>query len=212
MAAVLACGASAVLSHRSAAALWGLLPITTGPTEVVIPAVGGRSKRPGIRIHRSRTLTADGVTRHRCIPVTTVGRTIDDLRRTASAQLLRRAAREAAVLGFEVPTLSGAENTRSELEHRFLKLCRRHRLPLPEANVAIGPFQVDFLWRRQRLVVETDGYRFHRGRQAFEDDRARDLELRLMGYEVVRFTYRQVIEERLGVAAALRQLLRPEAR
>ncbi len=73
----------------------------------------------------------------------------------------------------------------------FLRLCRRHRLPLPEVNVRMGPFVVDFLWRRQSLIVETDGYRFHRGRQAFEDDRVRDTELRLTGYEVIRFTYRQ---------------------
>ncbi len=98
--------------------------------------------------------------------------------------------------------------TRSELEHRFLRLCRRHRIPTPEVNVRLGPFLVDFLWRDQRLIVETDGYRFHRGREAFEADRARDVELRLLGYTVVRFTHRQVVREPSRVAQALSKLLK----
>ena len=71
----------------------------------------------------------------------------------------------------------------------------------------IGPLEVDFLWRRQRLVVETDGYRYHRGRQAFEDDRGRDLELRGRGYEVMRVSYRQVIEDPKRIAMVLRRQL-----
>src|ERR1700755_668726 len=97
--------------------------------------------------------------------------------------------------------------TRSELEDRFLRLCRRHRLPMPEVNVRFGPYEVDFLWRSQRLIVETDGYRFHRGAQAFEDDHDRDLGLRARGYEVHRFTYRQVTEQPAQLAAALRNAL-----
>jgi very-short-patch-repair endonuclease len=115
--------------------------------------------------------------------------------------------REAAVLGLDIGKDLEAEPTRSELEHHFLRLCRRHRLPMPEPNAAVGPFTADFLWREPALIVETDGYRYHRGRQAFEDDRARDTELRLMGYEVVRFTYRQVADDPERVAAILRALL-----
>ncbi len=100
-----------------------------------------------------------------------------------------------------------ADPTRSELESRFLKLCRRHRLPQPQVNAQVGDFTVDFLWPDRRLVVETDGYRYHRGRVAFEQDRARDVELRLLGYEVLRFTHRQVVGESARVAAALRALL-----
>ena len=100
-----------------------------------------------------------------------------------------------------------ADLTRSELEHRFLRLCRRHRIPAPEVNVRIGPFLVDFLWRDERLITETDGYRFHRGRVAFEADRARDVELKLLGYTVVRFTHRQVTDEPAQVAQTLRVLL-----
>ena len=87
-------------------------------------------------------------------------------------------------------------------------LCRRHRLPAPELNVYVGPDELDFLWRPQRLIVETDGWETHRDRAAFEADRARDAELKLMGYEVVRFTYRQVLGEPERVAQVLRELLR----
>lgn len=72
-------------------------------------------------------------------------------------------------------------------------------------NARVGRFLVDFLWRDYRLVVETDGYRFHRGRTAFEGDRQRDVQLKLLGYEVVRFTHRQVVEQGPQVARALRR-------
>ncbi len=101
------------------------------------------------------------------------------------------------------------DRTRSELEHLFLRLCRRYRLPAPEVNVRVGSLLVDFLWPEQQLVVETDGYRYHRGPVAFEDDRNRDLELRERGYEVLRFSYRQVTAEAERVAAALRDGLSP---
>ena len=100
--------------------------------------------------------------------------------------------------------LTGLETdgTRSEPEGEFLVVCRRHRLPPPEVNQRIGPFTVDFLWRRERLVVEVDGWTAHRGRQAFEDDHVRDLYLRTHGYRVLRFTARQV-EREPGVVAAM---------
>lgn len=120
---------------------------------------------------------------------------------------LRQAVRQAGVLGLSIDPGVGGDRTRSELEHLFLRLCRRHRLPPPEVNVRIGSVLVDFLWRDQMLVVETDGYRYHRGRAAFEDDRDRDLRLRALGYEVIRLSYRQVTEEPRSVAGALRKLL-----
>jgi very-short-patch-repair endonuclease len=207
LAAVLACGSAAVLSHRCAAGLWELLPPETGPVDVTVPGLGGRPRRPGIRLHRSRSLTPAHTTRRKGIPVTTPARTIADLRRTVSAQQLRRAIRQAAVIGLNIGRDVETDPTRSELEHRFLRLCRHHRLPRPDANVPVGRFVVDFLWRDQALIAETDGYRYHRGRLAFEDDRARDLELRLLGYEVVRFTFRQVSDDPARVASALRALL-----
>jgi very-short-patch-repair endonuclease len=81
-------------------------------------------------------------------------------------------------------------------------------LPAPEVNVRIGPRIVDFLWREQRVVVETDGYRYHRGSQAFEDDHDRDLDLRTRGYDTVRLTYHQVTETPERAAAAVAEALR----
>jgi very-short-patch-repair endonuclease len=97
--------------------------------------------------------------------------------------------------------------TRSELERAFLRLCRRYRLPSPEMNVRLGRFTVDFLWRGERLIVETDGYAAHRGQQAFVDDRVRDNELTAMGFEVLRFTYLQVKNEAAEVARLVRERL-----
>lgn len=97
--------------------------------------------------------------------------------------------------------------TRSELERLFLRLCRRRHLPLPEVNVRMGPFEVDFLWREARVTVETDGFRHHGDRLAFERDRARDAALQAMGYRVLRFTYRQVREDPDAVVRRLRAVL-----
>jgi very-short-patch-repair endonuclease len=114
--------------------------------------------------------------------------------------------RQAEVLGLPLdPAIT--DGTRSELERLFLRLCRRHRLPEPDVNARIGRFIVDFLWPHERLVVETDGYRYHRGAVAFEEDHARDLELRASGFEVRRFTYRQVSEQAADVAASVRDAL-----
>ena len=99
------------------------------------------------------------------------------------------------------------DHTRSELESALLRLCRRHRLPAPEVNVPIGPYTVDFLWREQRLVVEVDGYAAHRGRQAFEDDRERDLYLRSRGLRVRRFSEGQIARRAALIAGAIRAAL-----
>jgi very-short-patch-repair endonuclease len=207
MAAVLACGEGSVLSHTAAAGLWRLLQPPSGAIDVTVPGDGGRRKRPRIRLHRSRTLAAEVTTLRHNIPVTTPARTIADLRRVVSDPQLRGAIREATVLGLDLGQHVEAEPTRSELEHRFLLVCRRLRLPTPEVNAHVGNFTVDFLWPQSRLIVETDGYRYHRSRLAFEEDRARDLKLRLLGYEVVRFTYRQLTDDAAGIAAAVRALL-----
>ena len=96
------------------------------------------------------------------------------------------------------------DDTRSDLEGDFLALCRRRQLPTPEVNVWIDRYLVDFLWRERRLVVETDSYLYHRGRLAFQEDRDRDLELKRLGYEVLRVSERQVNEEpqRVGEVVA----------
>jgi very-short-patch-repair endonuclease len=205
----------AAVSHRSAACLWGLLPAADGPLDVVARGLGGKAKRLGVRLHRSRSLAPADVTLRRGIPVTTPARTILDLRRANSfgrpgavpARELRRAIRQANVLGLPIGEESGRDRTRSDLERDFLRLCRHHRLPPPEVNVRIGPYLVDFLWLEHRLVVETDSYLYHRGRVAFQDDRDRDLKLKRLGYEVLRLSERQVDEEPDRVAETLRAVL-----
>jgi len=195
--------------------LWGLLPARVGPVDVSITGSGGRKPRKGIRIHRSMTLTPELITKRAGIPVTTPARTISDLRDAlrkqrrgaVSERELRRAIRQASVLGLAIETEAEPDRTRSEFEHLFLQLCRAHHLPAPEVNVRIDSFLVDFLWRDRRLIVETDGYRYHRDRAAFEQDRNRDLKLKSLGYEVIRLSYRQVTEKQEHVAAALRDLL-----
>ncbi len=211
MAAVLALGHTAVLSHRSAAELWGLLPPRFGVVDASIPSRGGKRKRQGIRIHRPASLEPTEITKVRDIPVTSPARTLVDLRRAVSAGELRRAIRQADFLGLPTGPDIASDGTRSELERRFLWLCTRHHLPKPAVNIQIGAMAVDFCWVEARLIVETDGYRAHRGRQAFENDRARDLRLKRLGYEVVHLSYRQVFDEPEAVLAALRPALTPPA-
>ncbi len=97
--------------------------------------------------------------------------------------------------------------TRSELERIFRGLSRRHRLPQPEVNARADRYEVDFLWRAQRVIVETDSWRHHGDRQAFERDRAKDAALQSLGFRVLRFTFRQVVRDGAAVVAALRSLL-----
>lgn len=207
MAAVLAVGPNAVLSHLSAAALWRMLR-PSGPIHVAVSTGSGRTGPRGIRLHRLVTLNERDVTRSLGIPVTTPSRTLHDLRRVLPPARVVAARREAEFLGLPLDSNTELDHTRSELEARFLRLCRRHRLPAPEVNVPVGPFLVDFLWRDRALVVEVDGFRAHGTRAAFEADRARDQRLKLLGYDVVRVTWRQLSEDPSSVAAMLRQLLR----
>jgi len=216
MAAVLACGEGAVLSHGSAAVLWKLLKPLDGPIHVSVPATSGRSARRGIHLHRTQALAESSpsssylqqggrrgrllITRRDNIPVTTVARTIEDLRRIEfPPRLVRRAIRQAELSGLRLDGVE-SDGTRSDLEAAFLDLWRRHRIPPPEVNVKLGRWEVDFFWPAQRLVVEADTWTYHRGSVAFEDDHARDLDLRAAGYTVLRFTDRQLEEEPIRIA------------
>jgi very-short-patch-repair endonuclease len=179
MAAVLACGHGTALSHRSAAELLRLLDPAGGPIHITVPVAGGRRRRPGIRIHRIPSLPAAATTRRDGIAVTSPARTLVDLRSTVSRDEFRRAVRQAEFRRYSIDAhLLNPDRTASELERPFLRLVRRHRLPDPEVNAQVGGLEVDFLWREQRLIVETDGYRYHRGSAAFEADRERDNRLR----------------------------------
>jgi very-short-patch-repair endonuclease len=207
----------ATISHRSAAELWELLSMRNGAIDITVPGNGGKRRRRGIRVHRSLTLMAADVTLRRGIPVTTPARTIADLRRVVSKPgktglispyELRRAIRQADVLGLPLGDDVGSDGTRSDLERDFLRLCGRYRLSVPEVNVRVGPHLVDFFWRDRKLIVETDSFIYHGGRIAFQDDRGRDLDLRALGFQVIRLSEKQVNEEPWRVAEVVSAALR----
>lgn len=214
MAGVLAAGDGAVLSHRSAAALWQIWPSVkkraryrANPVEVTVPRRGGRARRPGLVVHRSSNLAPEHCTAVRGIPATSPGRTLDDLRSVLPSGEFAAALREAEFLRLAIGAKWPVDHTRSELEARFLAVCRRYRLLKPEVNARVGPFIVDFLWRTHRLIVEVDGWESHGSRSAFESDRARDVELVTRGYEVLRFTWNRVTGDSAEVVRAIASLL-----
>jgi hypothetical protein len=216
LAAVLACGEGAVLSHVSAAAHWGLLHSDATLMDVTTPA--SRRGGPKIRLHRSRSLTACDTTRHQGIPITTVPRTLLDLAATIPAHRLERALAQAERLRLYdhraiedvIATANGHRGrtllaqataqdpkfTRSELEAWFLNLVREIDLPEPLVNFTLTApdhprLEVDFCWPSQRLIVELDGWDTHHTRAAFEQDRRRDAALQAVGWRVLRFTWRE---------------------
>jgi Transcriptional regulator, AbiEi antitoxin/Protein of unknown function (DUF559) len=209
MAAVLALGSDAALSHMSAAALWGLLKPENGPIDVSLPSNSGRRRRSGIRIHRCASLRPDQVTvRHR-IPVTTPLRTIEDLTMIVPPYLVRRATRQAQLAGYRLDVRAAArtKGTRSDLELDFLAFCAKHSIPPPAVNVRVGRWTVDFLWRTEKVAVETDFFDYHRGSVAFEDDHQRDLDLRRAGLAVRRYTGAQIRNHPAQVVADLGEVL-----
>lgn len=233
LAAVLACGPGAALSHASAAALWGIRRSEAAIVDVIVPRTGARSRR-GLRIHRPHALPRGETTTRDRIDVTTPPRTLLDLAATLRERELHRALDQAEIRELtDYPALAamaaahpghqgsgrlaralrehyaGTTLTRSELEERFLALCRSRGLPPPAVNVHVGTLEVDFLFPRQRVVVETDGWRFRGHRAAFERDRRRDAELTRAGYRVLRFTQRQVVSEAQAVAATVAAALAP---
>jgi very-short-patch-repair endonuclease len=232
MAAVLACGRNAVLSHAAAAALWDLQRSEATIVDVTLPGTGGRPRRKGIRIHRARNL--DGRTTVReGIPVTTPGRTILDLAATLDRRgierLLDRAEHQRLgdVLSLDalarahaghrgahqlLTTLQdhdpGTTLTKSELEERFFALCRSAGLPKPaKLNDHVEAFEADFIFKSERVLVETDSWQHHRSRASFEQDRCRDAIHAAAGWRTLRFTYRQIENEPAVVEAALRAAL-----
>jgi very-short-patch-repair endonuclease len=231
MAAVLACGGSTVISHRTAAVLWQLLPhLRRAPIEVSV-WVGDPSRRPGIRVHRVRRLRSDEVTKLTGIPITTVVRTLVDLSKGVAQRDLERAMAQAFDRGLSDAKrlhshLSRCRHhpgvrrlrallqdsatpalTRSEAEEHFLGMVRRAQLPMPNANCKIGRTEVDFFWREERLVVEIDGFAYHVSRTDFERDRRRDAILAAEGIVVMRVTWRQLTHEAEAVLVRLAQAL-----
>ena len=148
------------------------------------------------------------MTTHRLgIPVTTINRTLEDLRTSFfPPRLVRRATRQAELKGHRLDSIE-TDRTRSDLERAFLALFAHHCLPPPEVNPKVGRHEVDFLWRGERLVVEADTFTYHRGSIAFESDHARDLDLRRQGYTVLRFTDQQLEAEPERIVADVRREL-----
>ena len=214
MAATLATGG--VLSQATAAAAWELLPV--GATiHVTVAGDAGRKGRQGVRVHRSRTLEPRDATAHREIPLTTRERTIADLARTTTPRRLEQLIdkthhqldfgrlRQLAPPSLQAVLSSYATTlTRSELEERFLELCDAHGLPRPEVNTRIEGMECDFVWRDRRLIVEVDGYEFHRSRASFARDREKDVRLEIAGWRVLRFAYEHVVNRPAWVAHAIR--------
>lgn len=225
LAAVLACGERAVLSHRSAGALWDLLR-DRGPIDVLV--VGRVRAKRGLRVRSTRSLHPADVTAHRGIACTSVARTIVDLGAVLRPHELNKVLERSMVLSvFDKRALDAAlarangrrgtgylrrlledmtepPPTRSELERRFLELLRVASLPSPITNGLVGGYEVDFHWPEAKLIVETDGRATHDNPFAFERDHQRDLELKLAGWEVIRITWRQLREEPDRVTTLLR--------
>jgi very-short-patch-repair endonuclease len=225
LAAVLACGPGAVLSHRSAAELWELRPSAAATIDVTVPS---RARRRGIRVHRSGRLAAEETAVRDGVPVTTVARTLLDPADVLPTQALKRAIDEAQYRGrldltsigavvennpgrrgaqLLAPATSPPERTRSDLENDFLAICRRHRLPRPAVGAHIAGHEVDFAWPDARLIVETDGLAAHRTRSAFEDDRTRDRRTLRADYKTIRLTDRALSDEKHEIAHDLREQL-----
>ncbi|MGH2838190.1 MAG: DUF559 domain-containing protein [Thermoleophilaceae bacterium] len=231
LAAVFACGPDAVLSHRDAADLSGLLKANNRAIDVTVPG-RSRKSRPGIEVHAVRRLDPrDRVVRDD-IPATTLARTLLDLAEVVPPRKLGYAIEEAerrqkldvraiedliarspgrrgikplraALAGFE----SEAIYVKSKLERRFLQACRDLGLPIPAVNVVVAGYEVDMHWPRQRLVVELDTRTYHATRRALESDRIRDADLQLAGHRVLRVTGRRFDGERAKVMRDVRLFL-----
>jgi very-short-patch-repair endonuclease len=235
MAAVLASGPDAVLSHWSAAALWMIRPNSRTRIDVTVPHAT-RSSNP-IRRHVSEVPDDERVVEDR-IPVTTVPRTIFDLAATESADVVENLLREMEFrelwdrlslwdlvdrypgkrgvrkvrLALERLKSEPSGRRRSRLEERFAPFLRRYHLPLPRFNdrILVGnrKFEVDCHWPGTGQIVELDGWEGHSTRSAFREDRTRDRILRVAGYSVTRITWNQLDDEPEQIAADLRALLR----
>jgi very-short-patch-repair endonuclease len=236
MAAVLACGPGSVLSHRSAAVLWGLREDRRASIDVTAPNRRGRIPHE-IDAHRDGSLVSADRTVLRSIPCTTVPRTLLDLAAVVPIWELRKAISEAEVLRSldhaalrrlikhsrgrrgvarlrmvldEIHPLT--KRTRSEMERMFLGMCERADLPVPEVNVKLdiegNRLEPDFLWRDAGLIIEADSRRYHDTDSAFQHDRKREQRLMRAGWRVARCTWEQVEYEPRHLAETIRALLR----
>jgi very-short-patch-repair endonuclease len=214
IAAVLACGPNALLSHQSAAELWGIRSLQGGPIHVSVP-IERKPRVRGVRVHRRGKLTARDERLRRAIPVTSPVRTLADVADSISAKQLEAVVNAADKLDLvdperlrqELVELRGQRGvpalvrlldrrvfrlTDSELERRFLALVRSAGLPQPATRQVVNGFRVDFHWPDLGLVIETDGLRYHRTPSQQVRDRLRDQAHAAAGLTTLRFTHAQV--------------------
>jgi very-short-patch-repair endonuclease len=236
IAAVLACGEGSVVSHGTAAALLGLWEFWPAVIEVIAPVEAGR-KIQGIRRRFVPMPQAEQITLKAGIPCTSASRTIVDLARLAGPKLLADTVEQAAVLQvLNVPEIDGillegrrqgekklhrvlepwrryspGVRVRSRMEAKMLPLLTHHSLPIPECNekLRIGneSFEVDFLWRKQKVVVETDGGRFHGNPAAQARDGHRNRALAEAGYRVPRIGWDELRDEPERAIGEIRRFL-----
>lgn len=225
MAAVLACGEGAALSHQSAAQLWGIRKPVPGRIHVTVHATR-KPRQPGIRIHRRADHDASRIRQRQGIPLLSPLLTLVDLAASTDPTALERAVNEADGLDLiDLDQAHGELNglkragaaklrklldratfalTDSELEQYFLPIARKAGLPKPETQVWINDFRVDFHWPELGLVVEADSLRYHRTPFQQTRDRIRDQTHAVAGLRTLRFTHWQIARERAYVAATLK--------
>jgi very-short-patch-repair endonuclease len=228
-AALLACGEGAVASHRTAGDIWRIMA-PGGDVHVTVPGRNPGDRR-GVRIHRVKRLFRDEIVLRDGLALTSPARTIIDVAGTESLDVAEGALAEARVQRLvslrqlervieRAPTLKGSSvirlllaaegedgYTRSNAERRMNELVDSAGLAKPRSNAPLLGYVADFLWPRERLIVEVDGYKFHGHRARFESDRRRDQQLAAAGYRVVRVTWRQLRDEPLAVIANVAQAL-----
>ncbi len=229
LAAVLACGDGAVVRRRSAAALFGLTEPWEGEVEILVP--GRNCRRAGIDVARIAALAEIDRGFQHGIPIVAPPLALLDFAAIATADELERAIAEAyalklvteeqlrdvierhrrrpgaAALRAELDRVGGPMWTASMAERVMKELMRQADLPMPRTRVKLAGFTADFLWAAYRLIVEVDGYRYHGHRYSFERDRRRDQKHKTAGYEVFRFTWRQLENEPLRVIAVIAQAI-----
>lgn len=238
-AAVLAGGSRARLSHLAAARLWDWVdrdPAGTDADPIDLIVEGDhRGIRPGLRVHRVRALHDDERATRHGFPVTGAGRTLVDAAAILPLRgvegLLGRARRSGEIDDEDLHALPARYRrrpgvgalkavlshggalpfTRSEAEGRFLELVRKAGLSMPRVNALLGPYELDFVWSRERLVVEIDGYEYHRSRDRFEGDRRKGAWLQARGYRVVRLTWSQITTEAVRTIVQVGQALAGQA-
>jgi very-short-patch-repair endonuclease len=231
LAAVLACGDYALLSHHPAAAVWEMRPFVDGVLDVTVVGRDPGTRRAGITVHRVKWLDPRDVRCHQRIPITAPARTLLDIAPEISTRSLEWALDQALVKRLTThaqikavlaayPHRPGTHKLRALLdpdrpttltssppEEFLLGHIRNANLPIPEVNVRVGNYTADFLWRKHKVILELDGYRYHHTRAAFERDHRRDAEHQLQDFLVIRITPRQLQHNHEAVLVQLATVL-----